>query len=106
MLLAGSQFNDPANGLLLDPSAYSAFGDFRIGIECRDNTYRLRLLYPHTLIPPAMAVHNDGDELLFGMESQSVTLPSELLCNVHLAIGYVLRGQSNASQMIAMTPIY
>ncbi|KAK9318963.1 hypothetical protein V1517DRAFT_311138 [Lipomyces orientalis] len=84
MLLTGNQINDPSNGLLLDPSAHSAF----------------EYCTPDTLLPPAMAVHNDGEQLLFGMKSHLVTLPSELLCNVHLAIGYVLR-ESNASQMIS-----
>ncbi|KAK9368548.1 hypothetical protein V1509DRAFT_564677, partial [Lipomyces kononenkoae] len=100
MLLTGSQINDPANGLLLDSSAHSAFGEFQIGIECRDKTYRLRKLYPDLDLPMVLTVHDDQEELLFGMNSLSVPLPSELLCNVHLAIGYVLR-ESNASQMIS-----
>ncbi|KAK9319524.1 hypothetical protein V1517DRAFT_266147 [Lipomyces orientalis] len=98
-LLTGSQINDPSNGLLLDPSTHSSFGSFRFGIECRDKTYRLRKLYPDTLLPMTLAVHNDGEKLLFAWESHLVPPPSELLCNVHLAIGRVVR-ESNAFRTI------
>ncbi|KAK9238098.1 hypothetical protein V1525DRAFT_375627 [Lipomyces kononenkoae] len=99
MLLTGSQINDPSNGLLLDVLTHEAFGRFTIGIECRDNTYRLRKLYADRDLPEMLARHHDGEQLLFGCKSHLVHSPSELLCNVHLAIGHVLR-ESNASQMI------
>ncbi|KAK9325416.1 hypothetical protein V1517DRAFT_336022 [Lipomyces orientalis] len=100
MLLTGSQINDPSNGLLLDVLTHQTFGEFKIGIECREKTYRLRKLYPDIDLPEMLARHNDQEALLFGMNSLSVPSPSELLCNVHLAIGYVLR-ESNASQTIS-----
>ncbi|KAK9318739.1 hypothetical protein V1517DRAFT_282988 [Lipomyces orientalis] len=98
-LLTGSQINDPSNGLLLDVLTHQAFGTFRFGIECQDKTYRLRKLYPDILLPMSFSLHNDGDELFFGWKSHLVPRPSSLLCNVHLAIGYVLR-ESNAFSMI------
>ncbi|KAK9238779.1 hypothetical protein V1525DRAFT_400016 [Lipomyces kononenkoae] len=98
-LLTGSQINDPSNGLLLDPAAHSSFGTFRIGIECRDKIYRLRILYPDRRLTLQAAGHNDGDVLLFGSNSDLVPKPSELLCNIHLAIGHVVR-ESNAFQTI------
>ncbi|KAK9235504.1 hypothetical protein V1525DRAFT_409753 [Lipomyces kononenkoae] len=98
-LFSGSQINDPSNGLLLDPTTHSSFGSFRFGIECRDNTYRLKKLYPDRQLPPTLARYNDGEELLFGWKSHLVPKPSELLYNVHLALGHVVR-ESNAFPMI------
>ncbi|KAK9234510.1 hypothetical protein V1525DRAFT_391370 [Lipomyces kononenkoae] len=94
----------PSNGLLLNPDAHQAFGSFRFGIEfqdneCQENTYRLRKLYPDTLLPMLFSLYNDGEELLFGWKSHLVPKPSGLLCNIHIAIGYVLR-ESNAFQTI------
>ncbi|KAK9323787.1 hypothetical protein V1517DRAFT_257446 [Lipomyces orientalis] len=98
-LLTGSQIHDPSNGLLLDVLCHQSFGKFRFGIECRDKIYRLRKLYPPIKLPPMLAHHDDGDVLLFGWKSHLVPCPSALLCNIHLAIGYVLR-ESRASPMI------
>ncbi|KAJ8096537.1 hypothetical protein POJ06DRAFT_304414 [Lipomyces tetrasporus] len=98
--LTGSQINDPSNGLLLDPTTHSLFGRFRFGIECREKIYRLRKLYPDKRLTEALARHNDGEVLLFGWKSHSVPRPSSLFCNVHLAIGYLLR-DSNAFPMIS-----
>ncbi|KAK9428320.1 hypothetical protein V1505DRAFT_416948 [Lipomyces doorenjongii] len=83
-LLTGSQINDPSNGLLLDPTTHSSFGSFRFGIE---------------YLPEMLARHDDEEQLLFGCKSHVVPGPSSLLCNVHLAIGYVVR-ESNAFQTI------
>ncbi|KAK9366788.1 hypothetical protein V1509DRAFT_654403 [Lipomyces kononenkoae] len=88
-LLTGSQINDPSNGLLLDPTTHSSFGSFQFGIECRDKIYRLRKLYPDIDLPEMLARHDDEEQLLFGCKSHSFPRPSSLLCNVHLAIGYV-----------------
>ncbi|KAK9324476.1 hypothetical protein V1517DRAFT_351309 [Lipomyces orientalis] len=99
-LLTGSQVNDPSNGLLLDPTTHSLFGRFRFGIECREKIYRLRKLYPDIRLTEGLARHNDGEILLFGWKSHLVPRPSSLFCNVHLAIGYVLR-DSNALPMIS-----
>ncbi|KAK9319381.1 hypothetical protein V1517DRAFT_297450 [Lipomyces orientalis] len=98
-LSTGSQINDPSNGLLLDPTTHSSFGSFQFGIECRDKIYRLRKLYPDIDLPEVLARHDDEEQLLFGCKSHVVPGPSSLLCNVHLAIGYVLR-ESNAFQTI------
>ncbi|KAK9241286.1 hypothetical protein V1525DRAFT_335164 [Lipomyces kononenkoae] len=99
-LLTGSQSNDPSNGLLLDPATHSLFDRFRFVIECRDKIYRLRKLYPHSELSDQLARHNNGEELQFGWKAHLVPSPSELLCNVHLAIGHVLR-HSNAFPMIS-----
>ncbi|KAK9244601.1 hypothetical protein V1506DRAFT_540971 [Lipomyces tetrasporus] len=99
-LLTGSQINDPSNGLLLDVLTHQAFGSFRFGIECRDEVYRLRKLYPDSLLTDQLARHDDEEELLFGWKSHLVPPPSPLLCNVHLAIGYVVRA-SNVFSMIS-----
>ncbi|KAK9235193.1 hypothetical protein V1525DRAFT_410671 [Lipomyces kononenkoae] len=98
-LLTGSQINDPSNGLLLDVLTHQLFGSFRFGIECRNKTYRLRKLYPDRQLTEMLARYNDGEELLFGWKSHLVPKPSELLCNVHLALGHVVR-ESNAFPMI------
>ncbi|KAK9389510.1 hypothetical protein V1515DRAFT_268196 [Lipomyces mesembrius] len=98
-LLTGSQINDPSKGLLLDPTTHSSFGSFHFGIECRDKVYRLRKLYPDIDLPEMLARHDDEERLLFGCKSRVVPGPSSLLCNVHLAIGYVVR-ESNAFQTI------
>ncbi|KAK9318791.1 hypothetical protein V1517DRAFT_238624, partial [Lipomyces orientalis] len=91
--------NDPSNGLLLDVLTHELFGSFRFGIECRDKIYRLRKLYSDIDLSDQLARHNDEEELLFGWKSHLVPRPSPLLCNIHLAIGYVLR-ESNALSMI------
>ncbi|KAK9373325.1 uncharacterized protein V1513DRAFT_449714 [Lipomyces chichibuensis] len=98
-LLTGSQINDPSNGLLLDVLTHSSFGSFEFGIEHCDKTYRLRKLYPDMRLPEMLARHSDGEELPFGCKSHFIPTPSPLLCNVHLALGYVLR-ESNAFPMM------
>ncbi|KAK9234413.1 hypothetical protein V1525DRAFT_413166 [Lipomyces kononenkoae] len=100
MLLTGSHINDPSNGLLLDVLTHEAFGSFRFGIECRDKIYRLRKLYPDGRLTSQVRRHYDGEILLFGSNSRLVPKPSELLCNIHLAIGHVVR-ESNAFPMIS-----
>ncbi|KAK9384254.1 hypothetical protein V1515DRAFT_589343 [Lipomyces mesembrius] len=99
-LLTGNQINDPSNGLLLDPFTHSIFGRFRFGIECRDKIYRLRKLYPDIRLTSQLNRHNDEEVLWFGWKSHLVPCPSSLLCDIHLAIGYVLR-ESNAFTMIS-----
>ncbi|KAK9239826.1 hypothetical protein V1525DRAFT_338521 [Lipomyces kononenkoae] len=99
VLLTGSQI-DPSNGLLLDPATHSAFGRFKFCIECRDNVYRLRKLYADIDLPEMLARHHDREQLLFGCKFHLVPSPSELLCNLHLAIGFAVR-ESNAFQMIS-----
>ncbi|KAK9350116.1 hypothetical protein V1523DRAFT_386363 [Lipomyces doorenjongii] len=94
-LLTGNQINDPSNGLLLDPFTHSIFGRFRSGIECRDKIYRLRKLYPDIRLTSQLNRHNDEEVLLFAWKSHLVPCPSSLLCNIHLAIGYVLRESSS-----------
>ncbi|KAK9322285.1 hypothetical protein V1517DRAFT_260674, partial [Lipomyces orientalis] len=98
-LLTGSQINDPSNGLLLDPTTHSSFAFFRCGIECRDKTYRLRKLFPDKRLSEGLVRHDDEEELPFGCKSHIVPPPSPLLCNVHLALGYVL-SECNAFPMI------
>ncbi|KAK9427516.1 hypothetical protein V1505DRAFT_317471, partial [Lipomyces doorenjongii] len=73
---------------------------FRFGSECRDKIYRLKKLYPDIRLTSQLNRHNDKEVLLFGWKSHLVPCPSSLLCDFHLAMGYVLR-ESNAFPMIS-----
>ncbi|KAK9242617.1 hypothetical protein V1506DRAFT_571191 [Lipomyces tetrasporus] len=74
--------------------------DFVLVSNVERRFYRLRKLYPDKRLTEALARHNDGEVLLFGWKSHWVPRPSSLFCNVHLAIGYLLR-DSNAFPMIS-----
>ncbi|KAK9373656.1 uncharacterized protein V1513DRAFT_142957 [Lipomyces chichibuensis] len=98
-LLAGDNINDPSNALLLSPTTHEYFGNFRFSLECRNKKYFIRRLVEARLLPTELLNHADGDEILFGHECQEIAKPSSLLCNVHLAVGLVLRN-SGVAEMI------
>ncbi|KAK9234003.1 hypothetical protein V1525DRAFT_452936 [Lipomyces kononenkoae] len=96
ILLTDQGINDPSNALLLDPTTHQAFGKFKFGLECQDDIYFLRILVQRDDLPPTVSHHFEADELLFGQGPEQVALPSALLCNIHLAVGRVLRASGAA----------
>ncbi|KAK9372527.1 uncharacterized protein V1513DRAFT_451970 [Lipomyces chichibuensis] len=92
-LLTGQSINDPFNALLLDAKSHKFFDSFQFGLECQNGRYVLRKL--GTKLPNEVHRHDDGDEIVFGRQSQHA-LPSPLLCNLHLAVGRVLHASGAA----------
>ncbi|KAK9359747.1 hypothetical protein V1504DRAFT_425036 [Lipomyces starkeyi] len=95
-LLTGQSINDPSNALLLDALAHEAFDKFKFGLELQNGQYFLRILVQRGDLPPQFSRHFEGDELFFGQGPEQVALPSALLCNIHLAVGRVLRASGAA----------
>ncbi|KAK9481666.1 hypothetical protein V1527DRAFT_478953 [Lipomyces starkeyi] len=101
VLLTGANINDPSNALLLASDTHRYyFGTLRFGLECRDKRYFIRRLVEDRVLNGDVLAHVDGEEILFGQESHENAKPSPLLCNVHLAVGLVLRN-SGAAEMIS-----
>ncbi|KAK9320191.1 hypothetical protein V1517DRAFT_354647 [Lipomyces orientalis] len=101
VLLTAANINDSSNALLLASDTHRYyFGAFRFGLECRDKKYFIRRLAEDRVLNGDVLAHVDGEEILFGQESHEIAKPSPLLCNVHLAVGHVLRN-SGAAEMIS-----
>ncbi|KAK9347914.1 hypothetical protein V1522DRAFT_399795 [Lipomyces starkeyi] len=90
-LLTGESINDPSNALLLSSEFHEAFDKFKFSLECQNGHYFLRILLQRGDLPTHFSRHFEGDELFFGHGPEQVALPSALLCNIHLAVGRVLR---------------
>ncbi|KAK9362996.1 hypothetical protein V1504DRAFT_489953 [Lipomyces starkeyi] len=90
-LLTGQSINDPSNALLLSSEVHEAFDKFKFGLECQNGHYFFRILVQRWALPRHVSHHFEGEELFFGQGPEQVALPSALPCNVHLAIGRVLR---------------
>ncbi|ODQ68729.1 hypothetical protein LIPSTDRAFT_7488 [Lipomyces starkeyi NRRL Y-11557] len=101
MLLTGENINDASNALLLSPTTHRSLGDFEFGLECRDKKYFMRRLLEARLLHTEVKSHMDGEEIYFGQGSNpDIVKPSPLLCNLHLAVGLVLRN-SGVAEMIS-----
>ncbi|KAK9372328.1 uncharacterized protein V1513DRAFT_384959 [Lipomyces chichibuensis] len=101
VLLTGANINDPSNALLLTSDTHRYyFGTYRFGLECRDKRYFIRRLVEDRILNEHVLAHVDGEEILFGQVSHEIAKPKPLLCNVHLAVGLVLRN-SGAAEMIS-----
>ncbi|KAK9234126.1 hypothetical protein V1525DRAFT_428687 [Lipomyces kononenkoae] len=102
LLLTGENINDPSNALLLlsDTHRYY-FGAFSFGLECRDKRYFIRRLVEDRVLNRDVLRHADGEEIYFGQGSNpAIVKPSPLLCNLHLAVGLVLRNSGVAEMII------
>ncbi|KAK9384912.1 hypothetical protein V1515DRAFT_541028 [Lipomyces mesembrius] len=95
-LLTGQGINDPSNALLLDAMTLETFDAFKVGLECQNDRYFLRMLVPRRTLPISVSHHFEGEELFFGRGPEQVALPSALLCNIQLAVGRVLRASGAA----------
>ncbi|KAK9482744.1 hypothetical protein V1527DRAFT_498935 [Lipomyces starkeyi] len=95
-LLTGQTINDPSNALLLSSEVHEAFDKFKFGLECQNGHYFLRILVQRGDLPTHFSRHCEGDELFFGQGPEQVALPSALVCNIHLAVGRVLRASGVA----------
>lgn len=94
--------NDPYNGLLLQSDAHDDFDYFRWGIQCPANapgTYHPVMIQPGfdhlSFVVPA--------QMQFGLGANNnlplAALPKPELCNLHYAVGKVLR-RSGAAEVI------
>ncbi|KAK9340341.1 hypothetical protein V1521DRAFT_362445 [Lipomyces starkeyi] len=100
MLLTGENINDASNALLLSPTTHRSLGDFEFGLECRDK-YLMRRLLEARLLHTEVKSHMDREEIYFNQGSNpDIVKPSPLLCNLHLAVGLVLRN-SGVAEMIS-----
>lgn len=108
--VTGDSINNPANGIMMEKGAHSAFGSYRFGIECTDvpnsPTPEYRVRFVHQNLPKSLD-GCDGRILHFGQWETTrepdklnyTNLPNPAYLRTHMAIAKVLHA-SGAGEVI------